>query len=221
MDRIISRNRVMVKLSIIALVLYVLYIGCRFLIGALDFDREQRMLHNVISNAFASVVLMIGYIAVYVLWTPDNEGNVRKRPTWQFVILIISSFVPKVISNIITYTQINMSSSDIFDFFSNANKAQMLNFLSRINYYSFVILKAAMLILLFIRSERRAKKIFIIYMISTLLSVVSAMIYPAIITINDYSLRNMWIEYTTYINWIIYLLLSFFDYYIYNRLYQI
>lgn len=178
MENIIRRNKTMFKLSILAIVVYVSLTVISMISPAFFDDVYKLVNFRLIISNFIPLALLIGYIAVYVLWTPDSKGIERKRPTLPFVLLIISIFVPKVISNIITYTQINMSSWDIFDFFSNANKSQMLTFLRRIIYYSFVILKTATLILLFIRSERRAKKIFIIYMISTLLSVVSAIIYP-------------------------------------------
>lgn len=208
MENVIRRNRTMFKLSILALVLYVLLTIISMTSHLFIEDFEKVYSFRLIVNNIITPVITIGYIAIYILWTPDNEGNVRKRPTWQFVLLIISIFVPMVINRIITYTQINMECSEIGDFFINANRSRLLSFLSRINYYFFIILKLAMLIILFIRSEQKAKKIFIIYIISSLLSVVSTMTYPVILTIDDYTLRNMWIEYVSYINLVRNLILS-------------
>ena len=154
MDGVIRRNKTMLGLSIIALVLYVFHIVSRFLIGTLDLDWEEGMLYDSILGAFAFALLLIGYVVIYVLWTPDNEGNIRKRPTWQFVTLI-TALMLSIIGGILF----------------SVNNASWFTFkvsYSQTGYVCFPLtnllkpLIVVMVCILLIKSERKAKKILIV-----------------------------------------------------------
>lgn len=220
MDRIISRNRVMYKLSIIALVLYVLLTLISITSHLLIKDFEKVYNFRLIVDNILMPVMMIGYIAIYVLWTPDNEGNIRKRPTWQFVLLLVAIIVPSILNSIIGKMMMNIHFED---FWTAEHRGAMLDLntlsaLSNIIYYTFAPLRWAMFILLLIRCERKAKKILIICVITGVFGLASDIGRSVIYNIDDYALLNKWSVRYSYINFYVSIVL-FLLYFIFTIVY--
>lgn len=190
MDRI-RRNEMMYKLSIVALVLYVLLI----LISMTShlFIRYFEKVYSfrlIVSNSIIPI-MMIGYIAIYVLWTPDNEGNIRKRPTWQFVLLLVAYVVPSILTSIISQMMMNIN-YDSAGAMSDLNNLSVLN--STISY-TFLPIWWAMLIIFLVKCERKAKKILIISVISGAVGLVNYIGQSVIRNMDFFSFQNNWITY--------------------------
>ncbi len=47
------------------------------------------------------ILLLIGFVALFLLWPPATDGLARKRPIWVFVVLLVSVLVPLIIKGII------------------------------------------------------------------------------------------------------------------------
>lgn len=193
MDRLVRRKSIIFKLSIIALVLYVLLTLISML--SQHFIEDFENLHSfrsIISNIMIPVML-IGYVAVYVLWTPDSEGNIRNRPTWQFVLLLVAYIVPKIMTFMIDKMINN-------DFESGAMlNSVTLHTLNTIIKYTFLTIRCTILILLMNKCERKAKKIFAVSIISAFVWLAGTLGRTLINSIEDYSLFNRLNEYHVYI----------------------
>lgn len=172
MDRVVRRNSIMFRLSIIALVMYVLYIGYMILIAAFGLEVDQWKLHSSTASLFASVALLIGYIAVYVLWTPYNEIDIRKRPTWQFVLLLITIFIPMIQGMLYNYAGIEWGTMmvRVASYSFENSSGDMYRSISFTDLLT--PLWSVMIIILLIKCERKAKKILITYLTSNFISIV-------------------------------------------------
>lgn len=172
MENIIRRNRTMFRLSIIALVLYVLLTLISIMSPGFFSEFEDMVSFRTIISYITPIVLMIGFITVYVLWTPDNEGNVRKRPTWQFVVLLAGIFI-QVLQGAL-YNLADIKWGTIMVKVASYSTQTSSGFTSRLFSITdiFELLGWAMMIILLIKSERKAKKIMIAYIVSSFLYVV-------------------------------------------------
>lgn len=205
MENIIRRNRTMFRLSILALVLYVLLTIISITSHLFIEDFEKVYSFRLIVNNIITSVMMIGYIAIYILWTPDNEGYERKRPTWQFVLLLGAIIVPAILNSIIGQMMMNIHFGEHRGAMLNS---ETLSVLSNIIYYTFLPIRWAMIIILLVKCERKAKKILIICVISGVLGLVSTVVRSIISNIDDYKLFSIWSERHANIAFFVFLVLA-------------
>lgn len=172
MENTLRRNRMMFRLSIIALVLYVVLILISMMSPGIFSEFEDIVSFRSIVNYICLFVLLIGYVAVYVLWTPDNDGNEKKRPTWQFVILIVAILAPIVQSVLYNIANVKWGTAmvKVASYSTQNSSGSTSRLFSIIDLFEPI--RWAMIIILLIKCERKAKKILIAYIVSSFLYVV-------------------------------------------------
>ena len=201
MYKIIDRNRNMYKLSILALVLYVLLAIVTTIFPRLFYDLYISAWFNLTISFMTMVVIWFGYVAVYVLWTTGTERLERKRPTWQFVLLMTTMILPRIIYNII-YLMTNIEFED-FRFLKVIEAFKQFDTMSltgRIIQYLLLSVILAILIILFVKCERKAKKVMIIPIISSIFTIGFEILRSFVYSIDDLVLLTKWVVIMSSIN---------------------
>ncbi len=182
-DPILRRNKMLQKLCIAALILVVVLKLIRVLdirIGGEDFYTRRYV--DLVIYIFSLILMVIGIVAVYVLWTP-RDGEAVKRPKWQFALLLVSVFVPLAVTGVITVLQWNVGS--FVGILNGIMISQWLSILGMLMTYAFLPLLWTMLIMLLIKCERQAKKIMTVYIVMYGLSLIETIVKQIIWTQGD------------------------------------
>ncbi len=205
MYKIIDRNRNMYNLSILALVLYIVLVLTGIIGRWFIKDLDNIICFNTIIGYITMFVLWFSYIAVYVLWTPDSEGAKRKRPTWQFVLLLATIIVSSAISNTISFMIRDIGFSDFWtaQFAIGMVQYKILAMIGDIIHYTLLPVILAMIIILLVKCERKAKKILIADIVSIVLGIVAGIMQNFVYSIDDLMLHNKWAWIMSDINFLV------------------
>ena len=184
----------MYNLSILALVLYVLLVLIWFFGRWLFNDLDKVAIFNMIIGYITMFVLWFSYIAVYMLWTPDSEGAKRKRPTWQFILLLSTIIVSSAISGIISFMIRDIGFSDFWTAQHAIGMVQykILSLIGNIIHYTLLPVMLAMIIILLVKCEKKAKKVLIVDIVSIVLGIGAGIMQNFIYSIDDLMLHNKW-----------------------------
>ena len=210
LEKLLKRNRTMLTLSIVALGLYILLtvyglISTSFAFGGIN----QVLLHDFVKSFFITVVLLIGYVAVFVLWSPDIYWHQRKRPTWQFVLLLVSVFGSLTTISVTTFIQMNINHMDAGSLVSSMEAYRMVSIYGSVVYYALIILQLVMIIILLAKCERKGKKILVFYLVTGVLSLINRAGYLLVWRlVSDSSLSSAWIDNMSGISFVVFLILN-------------